>query len=192
MTSQNLNQPVELAERKSPAVLTGVLIVLVLVYSYLCQSAHGALWLHEHVFQANKILSLINEQQYNKLWPIIFYANFTTVNIWQLVFSLYFLFTFGVAVESRLGPVRFVLLITLGAIIPWAVQYWDILNNTVWPVYFEHAKANTYFFGPVFILVALACAYMILIPQKVHLNYTSLNQEKRGVENYSTAINQNQ
>ena len=89
---------------------------------------------------------------------MLFYSNFTTINIWQLVFSLYFLFTFGMAVESRLGPVRFILLITLEPLFPGQFNTGIFFIIQSGRVYFEHAKANTYFFGPVFILFALASA----------------------------------
>jgi len=180
MNNQNPNKPVELLERKSPPILTGILILLVLVCSFLCQSAHNALWLHEHAFQANKILSMLIEQKYGQILAIIFYANFTTINIWQTVFSIYFLFTFGFPMESRFGPTRFVYLIILSTTLPWLIQYWDVNFNPVWHVYFEHPKADTYFFGPVYILAALAGAYMTLIPRKKSLELYIPTSGKEG------------
>ena len=77
-----------------------------------------------------------------------------------------YFFTSLVQVESRLGPSRFLLLVLLSATIPWLVSMWDILNNPVWPLYFEHPKSDTYFYGPSYILCALAVAYILIIPKK--------------------------
>lgn len=157
-------QPVELAEHKSFAVLTFFLMLLVGAVSCVYQFGHSEIWLHDHVFQANKIYSFLEQGHYADILSALLFSNFVTINFWQALFSVYFLFTFGLPVERRLGPIRFICMVVLAGTIPWAVQFWDVVYNPTWPLYFEHEKLDTYFFGPSFILFTLASAYAIVTP----------------------------
>ena len=50
----------ELAEQKSPPILTGILIILLVYVSWQFNPQHGEVWLHNHVFQANQLLEHIS------------------------------------------------------------------------------------------------------------------------------------
>jgi membrane associated rhomboid family serine protease len=120
----------------------------------------------------------LKEQQYIEILSMLFYSNFLTINIWQSLCSAYFLFTFGFTVERKLGPIRFLSVVILGATIPWIVQFCDVLFNPIWPLYFEHLKSDTYFFGPAFILCTLASAYKFLTPKKKTHDFYVLQSAK--------------
>ncbi len=174
------NSNIELAERRTPPLLTMVLFGLVAYFSYAYQMAPSASWLSQNIFQAYKVLSLCSEQQFVQVAGLLFKSNFATINLWQLVASLYFIALFGIPTERRLGPLRFILLIFLAGLLPWLVQFWDIMHNPVWPLPFEHPKLNTFFVGPGLIITALASAYITVVPKKKTRELYVMKTKKTG------------
>jgi len=170
---------IELAEGQSPTILTFLLIILVVVVTYNYKPEHTELWLHDHIFQVNIVMQLLRSGGYVDILQRLFFSNFLNLALWQTIFPVYFLFTFGAATESRLGPGRFLVLVLLGATIPWIVQFWDVLNNPVWPLYFEHTKSETYFFGPVYILFTLLGSYSVLGVKKRSREFYIISKDKQ-------------
>lgn len=181
MTTTSHNPHVALAERQSMPILTVLLIALLGYFSYVFQSSHNEIWISQNLFQSYKVFSLFSEQAYSQLGDILLKSNFVTVNIWQFVASIYFIFLFGMPVERRLGPSRFIFMIILAATLPWIVQFWDIMHNPTWPMAFEHPKLNIYFTGPAFIICALAGAYITVVPKKKMRELYVLKSNKGGV-----------
>jgi membrane associated rhomboid family serine protease len=160
------NRPVGVSERKSPPILTLVLaVVFVLIYqSY--RSAHGQSWIMRNAFQAEQIVNLFNTHKFDQLANMILMTNFTSITTWHLLLSIYFFCLFGIAVEKRLGPIRYMTILFVAGIVPWIVQFTDLTYCPIWPIAFEYPKYDFYFFGPSAILLALSAAYMVLVPKK--------------------------
>jgi len=161
-----VHRQIDVVERKTPPILSGILGFMVLLGYYFYRSSHNITWINEHTFQASRFIDFYTSHQYANIGKMLFMANFATINIWQLLLSIYFLCVFSIPVEKRLGPIRFIGLVVLAGTIPWIIQFWDVICNPVWPMAFEHSKLNTYFFGPSFITLVFASAYMVLVPTK--------------------------
>ncbi len=157
---------VGISERKSLPLLTGLLAMLALFTFYNYQSAHSTVWVTENTIRASRVIDLLAQQKFGDLARLFYISNFLTTSLGQLGASVYFLCLFGIPVEKRLAPGRFLLLVCVAAVLPWCVQIFDAWRAPVWPIPFEHEKSTVSFFGLTSIILALAGAYLVLVPKK--------------------------
>jgi membrane associated rhomboid family serine protease len=174
------NRTVGVSERTTPAVLTLLLDAMILVSYYSYQSSGGASWIMRNVFQLEQVLNLINAQKYSQLFSMLYNSNFVNVSVWQLLLSIYFVSLFGIPVEKRLGPMRFIMLILVCCTLPWLVQFIDLSYCPFWPVPYNHPQHDLFFFGPFSIILGLAGAYNVLMPKRaVDMSHSRLHRKDR-------------
>jgi membrane associated rhomboid family serine protease len=159
-------QKIKFEEQSAPPLLTGMLIVL-LVIAYWLISGKDVSAYADHSFKASAVMEYLAAHDYGKLANVWWAGNFGSVNLWQMVGSMYFLGVFGVAVEKRLGAGRYILVLLLGSTIPWVVQYWDASNPIISLFPGEHgSKLDIMYMGPFFLTCAILGAYVVVAPPK--------------------------
>ncbi len=157
---------VKLGETSSVAIFTMMLILLCMVMFFLA-SAKLDPWLAENTFQPTKAMDLFKDRDFLKLATMLVCCNFATLNLVQLLLSVYFLVTFGFVTEKTLGSSRYFILVLLGLTIPWAVLAWDINHVSFAVLPWEHTyKGSINFFGPTLLIFTIIGAYVVLAPEK--------------------------
>lgn len=153
----------------SPPVITG-LLVLLLFFVFLTAGRTDLSMFPDHSFKISAVIENLITRQWDKIFNTWLYGNFACLNVWQLVGSMYFLGVFGITVEKRLGPARYLLLAILASTIPWVVQYWDG-GNATWSIFpgEQGSKLDIMYIGPFFITCAFMGAYIVMAPTKKRL-----------------------
>jgi len=104
----------------SPAapVITFGLLVLCL-WSMYELSVHGMLWVKMHSFSPSLFASGQNSLPSNLL--MMFWATVCQYNFWHFFGNCYFIMVFGSTLETRLGPLRYLLLVLLSMFGGWLI-----------------------------------------------------------------------
>ncbi len=96
---------------------------------------------------------MLQGANWSSFFATFIYANLSTFNTVHMALSLYFFWVFGAHIEGKLGNGRFLILLLLGATIPWGVLQWDAMSDP-----------KTTFFGPLFLTCAIIGGYLVLPP----------------------------
>lgn len=158
---------VRLAESGSKPILTIMLMLGCVGIFVLASGTKIEPWLADNSFQPIKAIDLFSEHDFAKLGSVLATCNFATLNLWQLLLSVYFIAAFGLVTEKILGTARFLMLILAGCTIPWAVLAWDITHFSFTILPWEHVyKGSLYFFGPTLLIFTIVGAYIVVAPEK--------------------------
>src|SRR5271170_240018 len=140
---------IKFEQRQTLPILTLGLIVAAITVYCCGASSRGDTWFIQNTLQPGLFWEAVQKVDYQTVLTALAYSNFASVNLYVMILGVYFLFVFGTAVEQRLGPSRFLLLVFLGTTLPWIILIWDALNNPLWPLEGDPApKFTLYFFGP--------------------------------------------
>jgi membrane associated rhomboid family serine protease len=93
-------------------------------------------------------------RDYSAMIISAFNTQFSSFTILQMAFNCYFFWVFGKHVETKLGPMRYLILISIGMFVPMMVLYYDtVLSHN-----------DTYFVGAPFLLTTFIGTYMVFPP----------------------------
>lgn len=138
--------------------LCTVMLLLGLCYVYYLSSTTANDRFFEmlgHGFRADDAVVAASTGNWGKIANMM-YANFASLHYVQLFFSAYFIWVFGVHVESKMASSRMMFLVFLCATLPWiAVALLQSGHNS-----------ETVYIGPLFIICGLLGAYMVIPPEK--------------------------
>ena len=160
MLQNDPNKRFEFEDKPVATVLTGLLIfMMILVYSLGhglggSTNPHPEAWLTSNAYSLPKMTTLLDKKDFAGLSTMVFYTTFGSFHLLQMAFNMYFIFVFGRHVESKLGSGRFIILIMLGILIPFAVLQFDMARQGL----------DTIFVGPVFLICAFIGTYMVFPP----------------------------
>jgi membrane associated rhomboid family serine protease len=158
---------IKLEERKTLPIVTFMLVVTAIAIYCVGAAGKGDTWFVSNTMSPETFWLAMQKLDYVTIGNSLLYSNFASYNIWTMIFSIYFLWLFGSAVEQRLGPARFLLLILLGATIPWFVQAWDGVSNGPWALENDPTPRYTLnIFGTGLLTFAILGAYVIVKPEK--------------------------
>ncbi|MBX9670185.1 MAG: hypothetical protein K2X93_21470 [Candidatus Obscuribacterales bacterium] len=163
------NQPADVTIETSGVIpiMTGLLIFcMVVVFAMMCQNrmefwmTHPSLesWTQNNAsVNPVAIMTMIRDQNFTKAISTIALASLASLTGWQLALNAYFTWVFGSTVEQKLGASRFLILCALAIIIPYAIVAWDGFN---------HADSVSYYYGPVYVILALYGAGLVFPEEK--------------------------
>jgi membrane associated rhomboid family serine protease len=148
-----------------PVMTLVVIFCMVTVFAVMCQhrlefwSTHiqALNWAQNSAsVQAVNVATWIRDQNLQRLLGQLALASLSSLTGWQLAANCYFTWLFGSTVEQKLGAGRYVMLCLMAMYVPYAVIAWDSLKI---------ADAS-YYFGPVYLIVALIGAGMVFPEEK--------------------------
>lgn len=90
-----------------------------------------------------------------ELLTTCFTATFSSLDVYQVAANCYFLWAFGASVEPRVGIPRFMMLMILGVILPWAAVYFEAVRDP-----------NHVYYGPCFLICCFIGATFVFPPEK--------------------------
>jgi membrane associated rhomboid family serine protease len=158
---------VKFEDRKTLPIVTLMLVVTTIAIYCVGAAGRGDVWYSTNTIQPEQFWLALQKMDFATIGNGLIYSNFASYNMWAMILSIYFLWLFGSAVEQRLGPARYFLLIILGTTIPWIVQAWDGVYNGPWALENDPTPRYTLnYFGPGLLTFALLGAYIILKPEK--------------------------
>jgi membrane associated rhomboid family serine protease len=143
-----------------PPPLVTVILVLLCIWAFFDASSHGVggghalLFLRAHGFSGAQFYYLTLQGSWDRVAGMLFSATFAQANLWQMLGSIYFIWVFGSAVESRLGAIRFLPLVIVSTVLSW----W-ILGNEV-------KSVSPFFIGPGLMIAAIIGMYLNFFPVK--------------------------
>lgn len=143
----------------SPPVAWITIFLLLLCFFGFAMSIgqHGSwiTWIHKHSYSIAQSNTYISEHNFISLLGMMFWATFSQINIWQLLFSAYFLWVFGSTIEERLGGTRYLIVVILCWLGGWLFLDYD-----------SGVGSTTYFIGPSILIAGLIGGYLIFFPEK--------------------------
>lgn len=167
----------EFQDRPSTPVLTGILVLCTIVNYSISRGVFTPgtrfdSWLANNCYNLSHVKPLLDEKNYPGLMGIGYNTTFSSFDIIQMGFTLYFFWVFGKHVEQKLGPIRFVILIFLGITVPLFVLHWQMSTT----------DNDTIFVGPMFLLCTILGTYMVFPPlPKSKIGHGETGQKKEGI-----------
>jgi membrane associated rhomboid family serine protease len=135
-------------------VLT-TLLVLLCIWGLYEFTTHGLLWAKNNAFSGGKFLFQLEHGEYMKMVNMIFWATFVQTSIWSFIANIYFVWLFGSTLESRLGTLRYLVLVLACIFGGWYLLYMDIGTTSQYV-----------FLGPGILTCGLIGGYLIFFPEK--------------------------
>src|ERR1700733_15296134 len=122
MLQQDANKRFEFEDKPIKAVLTPLLIILLILCYAMAKAAtpHLDVWLLNHAYSLPKMTELLDKKDYANVMTMVYNTEFSSFHILQMGFSCYFFWVFGKHVEQKLGAARFMFLIILAVLVPFA------------------------------------------------------------------------
>ncbi len=149
-----------------PAV-TIFLIGLCLVV-YFLSTSHGTSWIKDHSFTRDYFFDCLYLHQYWNLLVRLFWATFCQLTPWQLLANLYFLWIFGTILETRLGHLRYLIMVLICTLAGWSML---AVNQPL--------DSPVLYLSPGLMIFGLLGGYLNFLPEKKLSATGSIKQDYR-------------
>ncbi len=132
------------------------LMVFLCVVSY-AQTIHNFnIWVDTNSFEVNTVVAKWRAGQYNDLIKLLATASFAQGHWILCILNAYFIWCFGSSLEQKLGIARYMMIVIVGLLIPYAYMVYDTIR-------LQHI---VHYFGPGMLIASMVGACLVFPPDR--------------------------